>query len=91
MASVAGTCHRTSAGWALAFTGTVDDLKAALESADPITSAAILGETGRSIAYHVLARMVPSTAQPLSMVQRGTYRNQNVHSTVSGRQHGVAD
>ena len=49
--SRAGTCHRTSAEWALALTGTVVHLKLASESADRITSAAILGKTGRNIAY----------------------------------------
>lgn len=69
--SMAATCHKTSAGWALAFTG---DLELASESADRITSAIILGKAGRSIAYHLLARRVPSTSQPLSVVQRGTQR-----------------
>ena len=60
-------------------------------SADRITSAAVLGKTGRIIAYHVFARNVPSTSQPLSGVQRGTYRQKNVHSTVSGRKLGLVE
>ena len=87
---MAGTCHRTSAGWTFAFTGTVSDLKVASESADRNTSAAILGKTGRSIACHVLARTVPSTSQPLS-VMRGTYRPEDVQPAVSGRKLGFME